>query len=374
MKYLEGFRDTKTARALTVMLGELAAKLPQSSLKFGTTGELRVMEVCGSHTMAIARYGIRSVLPPNVDLLSGPGCPVCVTDAGYIDAALELSRRRVTLFTFGDMMKVPGSEMSLEGCRMEGAKISVCYSPMEMLSAAEDDPENEYVFLAIGFETTVGPVLGLLEAARKKGLKNISLLTAFKTIPPALHVLAGASDVQVGAFLCPAHVSAVIGASAYEPIASSYSIPCVVAGFEPLDILYGLVCILRQVVEGRALVDNQYSRVVRPSGNGKLQALMAAYLEPVDAIWRGLGPMPGSGLGLKQEFSEFDAVHRHGVEVKPGRNRPGCRCGEVLKGVLKPPQCALFSEHCTPWNPIGPCMVSSEGSCAAHYRYLREVG
>lgn len=362
-KYIEGFRDPAAAAALRVRLEGFGAALAAA----GRT--LAVMEVCGSHTMAIARYGIRSLLPEGVRLISGPGCPVCVTPARYVDAAVELAGRGMTLVTFGDMLQVPGSATTLAACRAAGGRVEVCYSPARALDLAAAEPGREVVFLAIGFETTIAPVLCMLDAAVRRGLRNLTLLTAFKCVPPALHALLADPEIRIDAFLCPAHVSAIIGADAYRPFVERYHVPCVIAGFEPLDILYGLEGLLAQAVAGEARVDNRYARVVTPGGNVRAQALMAEYLQPADAAWRGLGVLAASGLGLREAFAAYDAERRHGVTVTLGGEHPGCRCGEILKGKLRPADCPLFGGTCTPDHPVGPCMVSSEGTCSAEFKY-----
>jgi hydrogenase expression/formation protein HypD len=359
MNVVDPYRDPRAAVAVRRRIDASAARLPRT---------VRVMEICGTHTMAIARHGIRGILPSNVDLVSGPGCPVCVTPPGYIDAAIALARRGVAIVTFGDLLNVPGSDSSLGRCRADGAQVETCYSPDHALAVAVAQPAREVVFLAIGFETTIGPVVNLVPAALAAGVRNVSLLTAFKLVPPALHALMADPGPAIDAFLCPAHVSAVIGTDAYRPFATRGA-PCVVTGFEPLDILMGLEAILAQLVRGEACVENEYRRVVQPGGNPAIQALLATYLEPADADWRGLGRVPASGLRLRPEFVGFDAAQRHGVTVGAGREPAGCRCGEVIKGMLKPPGCPLFGTRCVPEDPVGPCMVSSEGTCAAWYKY-----
>jgi hydrogenase expression/formation protein HypD len=362
MKYIDGFRNPGAAAAMGAEIRGIAAELA------GRGVSPNVMEVCGSHTMAIGRYGIRDVLPPNVGLVSGPGCPVCVTDPGYIDAAIELAKQ-ATVVTFGDMINVPGSEMSLARCRAEGGDVHIAYSPAVALNMAEEKPSREVVFLAIGFETTTAPVAALVSEAAAKRLRNFSLLTAFKLVPPALAALLADPEVSVNGFLCPAHVSAIIGSDAYLPFSGPGGVPCVVAGFEPLDILMGIRDLLAQIRDGRADVENEYSRVVTHHGNRKALALMGKHLEPCDASWRGIGTIPNSGLRLRPEFADFDAAGKFGVEVAAGTMRAGCRCGDVLKGKIRPPDCALFGTACTPDNPVGPCMVSSEGTCAAWQKY-----
>lgn len=363
MKYIDGFRNPAVAAAIRRRLESLAASLQSAGRS------VNVMEVCGSHTMAIARYGIRGVLPANVNLISGPGCPVCVTAARYIDVAIELAQRGARVVTFGDMLPVPGSSSTLAECRAQGGCVEVCYSPLRAVEVAEAHPDREVVFLAIGFETTIPPVISIVESALRKGIKNVSLLTAFKLVPPALQALLADPELKIDAFLCPAHVSAIIGADAYRPFAGERGVPCVIAGFEPLDILYGLQGILEQLVRGEATVENRYARVVKSEGNRSAQELMARYLQPVDAAWRGIGTIPASGLGLRPEFELFDAEKRHGVTVGLGSENAACRCGEVLKGKMRPPQCLLYGTACTPDHPVGPCMVSAEGTCSAWYKY-----
>lgn len=365
MKYIDGFRNPGAAAALRNDIAALAAKLPQSD---STT---HIMEVCGSHTMAIARYGIRDLLPERVNLISGPGCPVCVTDTGYIDAAIELARRGLLIVTFGDMLNVPGSETSLAAARSEGLNIETCYSPTHALELARAHPDRQVVFLAIGFETTVAPTMALLEEARRDGIKNLTTLVAFKLVPPALQALMTDPELHIDAFLCPAHVSAIIGADAYVPFTGSDGVPCVIAGFEPLDILLGLKGVLEQLVDGVASVDNQYARVVRTQGNKKAQDIMARFLKPADVAWRGMGVIPLSGLVLREEYAEFDAEKRHAITIPIGEIDPACRCGDVIKGIAGPFDCPMFGTVCTPSDPVGPCMVSSEGSCAAYYKYSR---
>jgi hydrogenase expression/formation protein HypD len=365
MRYVDGFRDGAAARPLLARIAATGERLRAA----GRTA--RLMEVCGTHTMSIARHGIARALPAGVELLSGPGCPVCVTDAGYVDAALELAARGAIVCTFGDMIRVPGSEGSLDLARAGGADIRICYSPAEAAAIARAEPERQVVFLAIGFETTTAPVVSLVETAMREGLENLSLLTAFKTVPPALAALVDDPAVEVDAFLCPPHVSAIIGAEAYRPVVERYRVPCVVAGFEPLDVLCAVDELLGQIAAGTPRLVNQYERVVRPEGNPRARSLMARYLETVDAVWRGLGVIPGSGLALRRDYVRFDAAVRHGLCVREGRTDPACRCGDVLKGKIAPDGCPLFGAACTPAGPVGPCMVSSEGSCAAHYRYSR---
>lgn len=363
MRYIDGFRSSAAAAAL-------ASRIRDSAARLQTDGRaVTIMEVCGTHTMAIARHGIRDLLPPNVSLVSGPGCPVCVTPPGYIDTAIALAERGITLATFGDMLHVPGSEATLCDCRAEGGRAEACYSPLDALRIAAERPREEVVFLAVGFETTTAPVVSLVPRAHAAGVENLSILTAFKLVPPALRALLDDPEIRIDAFLCPAHVSAIIGPEAYAPFSGPNGVPCVIAGFEPLDILLGLDGILRQLAGGQSRVENQYSRVVRPGGNPKARAVMDAHLRPTDAEWRGLGVIPHSGLTLRDEWSAFDAERRHGVPVLRGHIDETCRCGDVIKGKIRPPDCPLFGTVCDPDHALGPCMVSAEGACAAHFKY-----
>ncbi len=365
MKYIDGFREPDAALFLRRRIEEHAEALAAD----GRT--VRLMEVCGSHTMAVGRFGIREMLPPQVELISGPGCPVCVTGTGYVDAAIELAARDVTIATFGDMLRVPGSRSTLARARSEGARVEVCYSPEGALELARREPDRQVVFLAIGFETTVAPGVSLVRTAAREGLGNLSLLTAFKLVPPALEALIADPELSIDGFLCPAHVSAIIGAEAYRPVVERHGLPCVIASFEPLDILLGIDRLLELLVARRAELVNQYRRVVRPEGNRRAQELIAAWLEPVDADWRGLGSIPRSGLGLREEHASWDAARRFGITIGPGESNPHCRCGDVLRGKIRPPECALFGRSCVPARPIGACMVSAEGTCAAYYKYAR---
>lgn len=365
MRYIDGFREPDAARYLAERIARHGERLAADSRT------VHLMEVCGSHTMAIGRFGIRGMLPEPVELVSGPGCPVCVTGPGYVDAALELARRGVVIATFGDMLRVPGSRSTLAEARAEGAAVEVCYSPEAALELARRDPGREVVFLAIGFETTVAPVTSLVPAAIEQGLDNLSLLTAFKLVPPALEALIADPELSLDGFLCPAHVSAIIGARAYRPVVDEHRLPCVIASFEPLDILLGIDRLLELCVERRAELHNLYRRVVRDDGNPRAQRLIGTYLEPVDADWRGLGTIPLSGLGLREEYARFDAARRFGITVGSGEAHPHCRCGDVLRGKVRPPECTLFGRSCVPSRPIGACMVSAEGTCAAYYKYVR---
>ncbi len=333
---------------------------------------IRLMEVCGTHTMVAFRSGLRGLLPESVSLISGPGCPVCVTPAGYIDAAVELSRRpEVIVATFGDLLRVPGSTSSLEAERASGASVRVVYSPADALAMAREDTSRLVVFLAVGFETTAPAVAVTLRAARDEGVSNYLALSAHKTMPRAMEALVTQGEVKIDGFICPGHVCVVTGASAFSFLAKEHGIPCVVTGFEDLDLLKGVAMLLSQLSEGRKELEIEYARAVTPEGNRVAQRLVAGVFEVCDSEWRGLGVIPGSGLAVGAHYKEHDAAVRLGLEVRPGRPLEGCRCGDVLRGALAPPECPLFGRRCTPTNPVGPCMVSSEGACAAHWRYGR---
>jgi hydrogenase expression/formation protein HypD len=332
--------------------------------------DVRLMEVCGTHTMALFRSGIRALLPPNVKLLSGPGCPVCVTPMGLVDAAIAIARRDgVSLATFGDMVRVPGSRSSLERARAEGADVRMVYSPLDALKLAEAEPGRTVAFFAIGFETTSPAVAATVAYARDRSLRNLLFLVAHKLIPPAMEAILEGGEVRIDGFLCPGHVSVTTGSAVFEPLAAQYRVPCVVTGFEAEDILEGIAMLLLQAVEGRAGVEIQYERWVSREGNRKAQERLGEVFRACDATWRGLGTIPQSGLELRPELRSLDALSALGIEVPPELENPGCSCGAVLRGVMDPPECPLFAKRCTPTAPVGPCMVSTEGSCAAFYKY-----
>lgn len=335
------------------------------------------MEVCGTHTMAIARYGLRMLLPEGVRLISGPGCPVCVTSQASIDHFIALGRRPGTVLTcFGDMIRVPGSEWSLEQEQARGADVRVVASALEALAIAKSAPEREVVFFGVGFETTAPSVALALRDARDQGAANFSVLSAHKLIPPALRALADADDVRIDGFICPGHVSVIIGAEAYRFLPDEFGKPCVIAGFEPVDVLRAIELLIRQMQNGRPEVAIGYRRAVSPEGNLRAREAMAEVFQPADAEWRGLGTLPASGLAMREEFAAHDAGRRFEVELPASAEAAaagrGCRCGDVLRGLIEPSECALFGVACRPSHPLGPCMVSSEGACAAYYRYRGE--
>jgi hydrogenase expression/formation protein HypD len=356
---------------------EAAAHALVERIESLVTEPVALMEVCGTHTVAISRFGLRSMLPSDLRLLSGPGCPVCVTPLREIDRAIAVARTLgVIVTTFGDMMRVPGSGSSLEAERAEGADVRILYSPLEALEIAESEPASEVVFLGVGFETTSPTVAASVVEADRRGITNFSVLPFFKTVPHALDMLAALPGRALDGFICPGHVSAIIGADAYEPVARDRNLPCVVIGFEPLDILRGLVMLLEQVRairdEGaRARVENQYSRAVTPEGNTTAQALLADVFVECDAEWREIGTIPGSGYEFSERYRSFDTRQRLTVSVPAPAGPTGCICGEIMLGLKLPTDCPLFAGRCTPRDPVGPCMVSTEGSCAAFYKYDR---
>lgn len=333
---------------------------------------VRIMEVCGTHTMAIAKSGLRQVLPQHIKLVSGPGCPVCVTPAAAMDQVLELSSRpEVTLTTYGDLMRVPGSVRGddLRRRKALGADVRVVYSPMDALEIAKNEPDRQVVFLGVGFETTApGTALAVLEA-KEQGIENFSLLSLLKRTPPALRALMARDDVAIDALLCPGHVATVLGADAFGFLPEEHGLPAVVAGFETGDLLFAVYALLRQIKEGDPHLENEYTRAVSSEGNKAALTVMEQVLEPRADLWRGLGLIPDSGLALRPEFAFWDAEKRFGLTSVEQDAPTPCRCGDVICGLIEPAQCPLFGTACTPDSPTGPCMVSGEGACAAAYHY-----
>lgn len=328
------------------------------------------MEVCGGQTHAIVRYGIDQLLPETITLLHGPGCPVCVTPSTYIDKAIEIaSRRDVVLCSFGDMMRVPGTRGSLLAARSRGADVRVVYSPPEALAIARAAPDREVVFFAVGFETTAPANAMAAIQARREGITNFSMLVSQVLVPPAMTTILEAEENQVQGFLAAGHVCTVMGYQAYLPIAQKWRVPIVVTGFEPLDILEGVYRCVRQLETGRAEVENQYSRVVRRDGNETARAAMSEAFRVIPRCWRGMGDIPASGLGLAQAYADLDAEHRFGAVVAEEEAASECLSGLVLRGERKPFDCPAFGKQCTPEHPLGVTMISSEGACAAYYRY-----
>ena len=335
----------------------------------------RMMEFCGGHTVTIFRYGIRQALPSNLEMVSGPGCPVCVTANADLDKAIALAKiPDVIVTTFGDMLRVPGSRSSLQEAEAEGADVRVVYSTMDALRIAEDNPGQSVVFLGIGFETTAPTVAASVLQAEDRGIGNYSVLSLHKLCPPVIRAVLDSGEVDLQGLVCPGHVSAVIGSHPWEFIASDYNIPCVISGFEPLDILQSVDMLVELIEAGEPRVEIAYRRGVQPGGNPQALKLMERVFEPCTALWRGMGEVPDSGLSLREEYRRFDAGYVFDIAIEPAAEHAGCICGEILRGVNTPADCTLFGKNCTPEHPVGPCMVSSEGSCAAYYLYGGELG
>ncbi|MFC1497993.1 hydrogenase formation protein HypD [Verrucomicrobiota bacterium] len=355
-----------------MMIDSCIADIKELADRIGRS--VTLMEVCGTHTMAAFRTGVKGLLPDSVHLLSGPGCPVCVTPNEYLDKAIAISDERdVLISTFGDMVRVPGSYSSLERKRAQGADIRVVYSPLDALETAREEPGKRVVFLGVGFETTTPAVAWTIDEAKRAGITNYSVLCAHKTIPGAMSALLADGKVSVDGFMCPGHVSVIIGAGAYEPLCEKYNAPCVVAGFEAGDILRAIRALLKQIADNRGEVENEYARSVTQEGNFRARAACERVFEECSAEWRGLGVIPDSGLKIREEFEAQDAGKLFaGIKVPESRKESGCICGDILRGMRQPGDCSLFGDRCTPSMPVGACMVSSEGTCAAHFKYGRK--
>jgi hydrogenase expression/formation protein HypD len=358
LKHAHEYRDPKIAQALVERIRRISRR------------PIRLMEVCGTHTMAIFRHGIRVLLPGTIRLLSGPGCPVCVTSQQDIDIFVAYAQRPGTIVaTFGDLLRVPGSTSSLQAEKAQGRDVRVVYSTMDALTIARQNPARPVVFLGVGFETTAPTVAASILTARQTGLANFHVVSAHKTVPPALAALMAAETVAIDGFLLPGHVSVILGTAAYRPFFEAHRIPCAIAGFEPADILDAVHRLVAQIESGHPELVNAYPRAVSEEGNPRAREVMAQVFAAADAEWRGIGPIPGSGLAIRPAFAAHDARQALPVEVPPAREPAGCACGEILLGAKSPPECPLFRRACTPLHPVGPCMVSSEGTCAAYYRY-----
>ena len=356
---LAAFKDPKLARGLIESINRLAP-----------AGGATLMEVCGTHTVAIARNGIRNLMPEGTRLSSGPGCPVCVTANRDIDTVIALAKiPGVIITTFGDMTRVPGSTSSLLKEQAKGADVRIVYSPLDALRIAAETPERQVIFVGVGFETTTPAVAVAIRRAAAQGLANFTIFAAHKNMPGALEAIINDPQLKLDALILPGHVSTIIGMEPYRFLADKYGIPGVITGFEAVDVLQGIAMIMRQLHEGRAEIEIAYARGVSPEGNPVARAAIDEVFETCTATWRGLGDIPGSGYRIREEFAAYDAVRRFAPEVEPTQEPKGCRCGDVLRGIMAPDACPLFRRVCTPENPVGPCMVSSEGSCAAYYRY-----
>lgn len=362
---MNGFSDPQLVRELAGKIAALAEKLPR---------RVTFMEVCGTHTNAIAAAGLRRLLPSTVRLISGPGCPVCVTPVGYVDQAIALARDPNNIVaTFGDLLRVPASEGSLEQARAAGCDVRVVYSPRDAVELAATYPDRRVIFLGVGFETTVPTVAAAVLEAEARGFANFFVLSGHKVMPPPLEVLLADRELGLDGLILPGHVSVIIGTRGYRSVFSRYPIPAVISGFTPVDVLRTVLELVRQVLQGRAELVNLYGRVVREEGNVTAWGMVQEVFVPCDARWRGLGDIPGSGLALAPRFAHRDAS-RFPVSLPVPKEPPGCRCGEVLRGLIDPPECPLFARACTPDTAVGACMVSAEGACAAWYRHERLAG
>jgi hydrogenase expression/formation protein HypD len=359
MRFVDEYRDKK-----------LVLKLAEEIRKDSRT-PIALMEVCGGHTMSIQRFGLPSLLPATIRLLSGPGCPVCVSSRKYLDQAIAYSRLPETIIsTYGDLIRVPGSSSSLDREKAKGADVRIVYSVMDSLEIAHQNPSKKVIFLGIGFETTAPASAAAIVSASRQHLRNFSLFSSHKLMPPAMAALID-EGVKIDGYIAPGHVSTITGISIYRAVAEKYRLGCVIAGFEPVDLMEAILMLVRQIEAHDQKVEIQYRRAVRPEGNSKAREILNEVFEPRNDWWRGLGVLPASGLGIRENYSAFDAEKIFQVEVEPTREDKGCICGEILKGLKNPRECKLFAKGCTPENPAGPCMVSNEGACAAFYRYNR---
>lgn len=362
MRYVDDFRDPALARAL---LERIARR---------STRPVRFMEFCGGHTHAVFRYGLRQMLPETVRLRAGPGCPVCVTSSADLDRAIALAGEPgAILTTFGDMVRVPGSRGSLQEARAAGADVRVVYSPLDALGIAERHPGRPVIFLGVGFETTAPATAATLLEAEARGVDNLYLLSLHKRTMPAMRAILDAGEVALDGAIGPGHVSAIVGARAWAPLPQEYGLPCAIAGFEPLDLLRAIGDLVEMAQTGRPAVRNAYGRGVRPEGNPVALEMLERVFAVRDAEWRGMGTLRASGFGLAEAYAHRDAVRAFSVDVPPAEEPAGCRCGDVVRGALEPPECPLFGRACTPARPVGPCMVSAEGACAAYHRYGGET-
>lgn len=361
MKYIDEFRDKK-------LILEIAKEIK----KICGSDNFTFMEVCGTHTMSIFKFGLKQILPGNIELLSGPGCPVCVTPQKFLDEAIYYAKRKDFIITsFGDMIRVPGTYSSLEKERPKGADVRVLYSCLDALDIAKDNADKKVLFLSIGFETTTPTIAATVLEAKKRNIKNFYIIAGNKIIPPAMELLVKDPDLKLDGFVCPGHVSAIIGSRPYNFIAEKHNLPCVISGFEPLDIIQSILLLVKQRKNNKAKVEIQYRRVVTANGNTKAQQCMDRVFKIVDSDWRGIGNIPKSGLSLRNEFKNFDIKNLIKPKIGILKENKGCICGEVLRGIKTPLDCGLFGKACNPTNPIGACMVSSEGTCAAYYKYGR---
>lgn len=336
---------------------------------------IQLMEVCGTHTVAISRSGLRHQLPKNIRLLSGPGCPVCVTPVSIIDLCIELSHKEnVDVFSFGDMLRVPGSNTSLQTAKLSGGKIHVVYSPLEALDYAKQHPNQEVIFIGVGFETTLPIIAATIVRAKSEHIVNFSVIPAGKLAPPAMAFLMEDPNVCIDGFICPGHVSSIIGSKPYEFLVERFKVPCVITGFTAQDVADGILMLVRQIQNNQPQVEIQYKRAVQEAGNPTAIDIQSQVFECIDAEWRGIGTIPQSGVSIRHEYENFDALIKFNLKIKANDFVPtGCQCGNVMQGRIVPNECPLFGNKCTPNEPIGACMVSSEGACAAYYRYEQNL-
>jgi hydrogenase expression/formation protein HypD len=362
MKFIDEYRDAGAAQRYARAIAELA------------TQPWTIMEICGGQTHSIVKFGVDELLPDTITLIHGPGCPVCVTPVELIDRAVELAGRPETIFcSFGDMLRVPGTEKDLLAVKAKGGDVRIVYSPVDAVKIASSNLDKEVVFFAVGFETTAPATAMAVHQAHQQGVKNFSMLVSHVLVPPAMDALLSSPDCRVQGFLAAGHVCTVMGYTEYEPIAAKYRIPIVVTGFEPVDILQGIYMCVKQLQEGRAEVENQYSRSVRRLGNEPAQKLIQEIFEIVPRQWRGIGEISQSGLGLREKYAQFDALRRFDLSGVRSSESPECVSGLILQGVKKPHECPAFGSRCTPEHPLGAPMVSSEGACAAYYRYRQQT-
>jgi len=363
LRFITEFRRSELAEGLI------------SQIRRKSRTPVRFMEFCGGHTVTIFRYGIRQVLPPAIEMVSGPGCPVCVTANADLDKAIALAQiPDVIIATFGDMLKVPGSYSSLQKMKADGADVRVVYSTMDALNLAETTPGKSVIFLGIGFETTAPTIAVSILQAEEKGIDNYYVLSLHKLCPPVIRAILDSGEVKLDGLVCPGHVSAIIGSHPWEFITRDYGIPCVISGFEPLDILQCVDMLVAQVENGESRVEIAYRRGVRPEGNQQALRLMEQVFQPCPAQWRGMGEVADSGLKLREEYRRYDAELAFDIDISQSCEPAGCICGDILRGVKTPADCRLFGNACTPEYPVGPCMVSSEGSCSAYYHYGGDFG
>jgi hydrogenase expression/formation protein HypD len=358
MKYVEEYRDPELSK-------KLLEKIRQYSHK-----SMKLMEFCGGHTVAIFKHGLRQLLPENIEMLSGPGCPVCVTATADLDKAIALAKNpNVIITSFGDMVRVPGSYSSLQQAKAEGADIRIVYSTQDALAIARENPEKSVVFIGIGFETTAPTIAASILQAEQEKLKNYYVLSLHKTCPPIMKAILDRGEVKINGIICPGHVSAIIGSRPYQFLADEYKIACAVSGFEPLDIIHAVDSLVEQIEHDHPMVENTYRRGVKDEGNIPALRLMDTVFEVGEANWRGIGIVPDSGLNIREKYAKYDVEKNFTIKAGQPKEPKGCICGAVLRGVSTPKDCKLFRKTCTPEHPVGPCMVSSEGSCATYYQY-----